>query len=82
MSEREADPLGVTIGAREIYDQVVGLRGDVRSLVESREAVDETLADHEQRLRSVERWKYSVPVAAIGALTSTVVTIYKAVGGA
>lgn len=75
------DPLGVHIGAREIYDQVVGLRGDVRSLVESREAVEETLDDHEERLRSIERWKYSVPVAALSAVAGAVVSIVKATGG-
>lgn len=77
----EADPLGVTIGAREIYDQVVGLRDDVRSLVQSSEHVDETLEDHEQRIRSIERWKYSVPAAALSAIAGAVVTIVKTTGG-
>ncbi|MGW5637123.1 hypothetical protein [Streptomyces sp. NPDC003832] len=80
MSESQ-DPLGVHIGAREIYDQVVGLREDVRSLVQSREEVDETLADHEERLRSVERWKYTVGTAAFGAIASAGITIAKALGG-
>jgi hypothetical protein len=75
------DPLGVTIGAREIYDQVVGLRDDVRSLVQSNSDVVKTLDDHEQRIRSVERWKYAVPTAAIGALVSAGITIAKAIGG-
>lgn len=77
----ERDPLGVTIGAREIYDQVVGLRDDVRSLVQKDEAVQETLDDHEKRIRANERWRYSVPVAALGAVVSAGITIAKAIGG-
>ncbi len=75
------DPLGVHIGAREIYDQVIGLRDDVRSLVQSSEDVEKTLEDHEQRIRGIERWKYSVPAAALSALAGAVVTIFKASGG-
>jgi hypothetical protein len=74
----EQDPLGVTISAREIYDQIVGLRDDVRSLVQSNQEVSKTLDDHEDRIRSVERWKYSVPVAALGAVASAGVTIFTA----
>jgi hypothetical protein len=75
------DPLGVTISAREIYDQIVGLRDDVRSLVQSNAEVGKVLDDHEDRLRSVERWKYAVPTALIGALASAGITISKAIGG-
>lgn len=80
MSE-ERDPLAVTIGAREIYDQVVGLRDDVRTLVQSNEDVEKTLDDHEERLRSVERWKYAVPTAALGGIVSAGLAIAKAIGG-
>lgn len=76
----DQDPLGVTISAREIYDQIVGLRDDVRSLVQSNAEVGKVLDDHETRLRSVERWKYTVPVAALTAVTSAGVTIAKAFG--
>lgn len=75
----EENPFGVTISAREIYDQIVGLRDDVRSLVQSNQEVSRTLDDHESRLRSVERWKYSVPLAALGAVASTGVAVFTAV---
>ncbi|MGW4986306.1 hypothetical protein ACWEQ3_01465 [Streptomyces mirabilis] len=77
----EQDPLGVTISAREIYDQIVGLRDDVRSLVQSNAEVSKQLEDHEGRLRSVERWKYAVPTATVGAIVSAGITIAKAIGG-
>lgn len=73
----ERDPLGVTISAREIYDQIVGLRDDVRSLTQSNEHVTTTLDDHEERLRTVERWKYSVPTAVLTAVLAAVVTLLK-----
>jgi hypothetical protein len=76
----EQDPLGVNISAREIYDQIVGLRDDVRSLVQSNAAVQTTLDDHETRIRSVERWKYAVPTATVGAIVSAGITIAKALG--
>lgn len=78
----ENEPLGVvTIGAREIYDQLIGLRSDVQTLTQTNTAVQATLDDHEQRLRSVERWKYAVPTAAIGGIVSAGITIAKAIGG-
>jgi hypothetical protein len=76
----DQDPLGVNISAREIYDQIVGLRDDVRSLVQSNAAVQTTLDDHETRIRSVERWKYAVPTATVGAIVSAGITIAKALG--
>jgi hypothetical protein len=76
----EQDPLGVTISAREIYDQIVGLRDDVRSLVQSNAEVSKALDDHETRLRNVERWKYAVPTALVGAVVSAGITISKALG--
>jgi hypothetical protein len=69
--------LGVTISAREIYDQIVGLRDDVRSLVQSNQEVSKTLDDHEERIRGIERWKYSVPVAALGAVASAAIAAYQ-----
>ncbi|MFJ9616700.1 hypothetical protein [Streptomyces noursei] len=67
----ESDGLTVTIGAREIYDELVGVRADVRSLLESRADVDKTLGDHESRIRVLERWKYGIPgVVALSAIAA------------
>ncbi|MFG3349226.1 hypothetical protein ACGF1Z_29735 [Streptomyces sp. NPDC048018] len=73
MDDQE-DPLGVRIGAREIYDEVVGLREDVRSLGQEGESVTETLEDHETRIRGLEseRAKYTLPVALITAVATVV----------
>lgn len=78
MSER--DPLGVTISAREIYDEIVGMREDVRSLTQHHESVRDTLTDHEERLRTLERWKYALPTAAVSGVLAAGVTIARASG--
>jgi len=76
----EPEP-SVRITLREVYDQVVGMRDDVRSLAQDREATDRKLGDHEERLRVIERWKYGVPIASLAAIASAVAAVLKA-GGA
>lgn len=62
----------VTISAREIYDEIVGMRDDLRSLAQSRNDDTKTLDDHENRLRSVERWKYGIPVTAVASVVAVI----------
>jgi hypothetical protein len=69
MAEQEE---GVTITFRDMYDEIVGMRADVQSLTQTRESTADTLDDHESRLRSIERWKYGIPVTTICAVASTV----------
>lgn len=65
----------VTIGAREIYDELVAMREDVRTSTQSLATVSATLADHEDRIRSGERWRYSIPAALVTAVLSAATTI-------
>ena len=65
----------VTIGAREIYDELVAMREDVRASTQNLATVTDTLADHEDRVRSLERWRYSVPAALVTAFLSAATTI-------
>lgn len=67
-----SEPQGVMITLREVYDEIVGMRSDVQSLTQSRATTDDKLEDHESRLRSVERWKYGIPVTTICAVGSTI----------
>jgi hypothetical protein len=76
----ERDPLGVVISSREIYDEIVGMREDVRSLSQHNERVTETLADHEDRIRGLERWKYALPVAAVTSAGTLITAALKATG--
>lgn len=71
-----ADPNeGVTITFREVYDEIVGMRGDVRSLTETRENTRDILEDHESRMRALERWKYGIPVATLTGVVGIVAAV-------
>lgn len=80
MSEDRDQVGGVTIGAREIYDAVVALREDVRTLTHDHESVDQSLKDHEERIRGLERWRYAMPTSILLAVGSVVATVLKATG--
>jgi len=40
--------------------------------------LDDSLIDHEERLRRTERWMYALPASLITALISIVVALYSA----
>lgn len=74
-SDREPDALGaVTISAREIYDEIIGVREDVRGLRQSRDAVTEAQEDHEERIRALESWRYALPVTALGTVAALIIS--------
>jgi len=52
----------------DIYEELVALRADVAALVPS-------VPDHEQRIRSLERWRYALPPALILGVGSVVLTV-------
>ncbi|MFJ1754179.1 hypothetical protein ACIQBJ_29120 [Kitasatospora sp. NPDC088391] len=66
---------GVVIGPREIYDQLVGVREDVRSLAQSSDAVDKTLRDHEDRVRALEVWRYGVVASGLAGGTALITDV-------
>jgi hypothetical protein len=59
------DPLAVRITGREIYDAVVRLTGRVDVLIEQQTATRAEVADHEARLRAVERRLWPLPTAGL-----------------
>lgn len=60
------DPLvGVTITAREIYDGIVRLTGRVDVLIEQQSATQQDVADHEARLRALEKARWPLPTLAV-----------------
>lgn len=84
------EPLaGVVITAREIYDAVVRLTGRMDVLIEQHSAMGQDLrdeisradtrhADHESRLRSLEKARWPLPsLAAVVALASLAVAIIR-----
>ncbi|MFD3956568.1 MULTISPECIES: hypothetical protein [Streptomyces] len=79
MSERE--PLGVQITAREIYDELRDMRGEVRTMAQHLDTDKTAIADHEARIRAIERWKYSIPAAVLMGIASVAVEVARATGG-
>lgn len=66
--------LRITI--RDVYDEVKGLREDVRvALQQSRENTTD-VADHEMRVRDLERWKYALPPTLLFAAGSLAVALF------
>lgn len=66
-----SDPNGVTITLKDVYVELSKLRDTVNALTPQ----SEQLADHESRLRGLEKWKYALPTSVILAITSVIVTI-------
>ena len=76
----EPEP-SVRITLREVYDQVVGMRDDVRSIAQSRDDTAKILADHEERLRGVERWRYGVPTAVLTSVLAAGAALLRTILG-
>lgn len=57
---------------RENEARYAELRSDVRALNQTLGAIMQAQVDHEQRIRSVERWKLSVPVSVLLALATVI----------
>ena len=55
------------------------LTGHLEAIDSRNTAADKTLADYEGRLRSLERWRYSVPVSALAAIGAAVAAVFQAV---
>jgi hypothetical protein len=61
-----AEPLGgITITSREVYDAVVRLTGRVDVLITQESVTRSDVADHETRLRAMERARWPLPSAAV-----------------
>lgn len=72
------DGLHVMIGLGEIYDKVVTLSGKVDQLLAHREDSVKDLADHETRIRLLEKARWPLPaLAAIVSVAALVVSLIK-----
>lgn len=61
-----AEPLGgITITSREVYDAVVRLTGRVDVLISQQSGTQAEVADHETRIRTMERARWPLPSAAV-----------------
>ena len=60
------------ISLLDIYTKQIEMGADMKSLKEQ-------LPDHETRIRSLEHWKYGLPLAGITALGSLALAVYSLV---
>lgn len=69
----------VEIGAREIYDAVMATQAAVSGLAEQMRDATRHVADHEYRLRDVERARWPLPalsiVVALAALAASLAPV-------
>lgn len=73
------DPFSGVVTARDVYSELVGVRSDVQRIADGMEAqkrhADEreqahkhVHADHEDRLRRLERWRWGTGAALTGVM--------------
>jgi hypothetical protein len=55
------------------------LTGHVEAINQRDGITDRLLADYENRLRALERWRYALPTSVLAAMVSAVVAIVAAV---
>jgi hypothetical protein len=55
----------VLIGLQQIYDKLVALEATVARLVDHTDGAKVDLADHENRLRALERSRWPLPAASV-----------------
>lgn len=66
-----ADAAGaVRITQRDIYNEVVDLRKEVTPLVKA-------VPDHEERIRSLEKWAYAIPPTFLLAVAAVISAFVK-----
>jgi len=65
MQPHDLPPPVVTIGLKEIYDQLVSLNTKVEVLMGDQADTDKRVTDHETRLRSLERARWPLPTVSV-----------------
>lgn len=74
-----ADDSHVVITSREIYDAVVRLTGRVDVLISQQAEAAKDLADHEGRIRTLERARWPLPsVGLLIAVLSLIIAFLRA----
>lgn len=61
------------VTTKDLWMEIVKLRTDLGPTIQN--AAD--VPDHENRLRSLERWRYGIPPAILGAIASVIATFWK-----
>ena len=73
----QGDRLAAALGGVE--RTLERLTGHLESIDARNARADVTLADYETRLRSLERWRYALPISALSAIAAAAVATFQAV---
>lgn len=68
---------GVFIPLDSIYRTLLEVRYDVRDMAAKLDRNAEAAADHEHRIRDLERWKYATSAALLTSLVALIVEIVR-----
>jgi hypothetical protein len=67
----------IIVTSREVYDAVVRLTGRVDVLISQQSSTQQDVADHEARLRSLEKSRWPLPsVAVLLSLAALLVGVF------
>lgn len=71
----------VEITPREVYDQVLEMRGEISTFIAEQRSFNTTSItvrdDHERRIRVGERWQWAIPPALLGVLLNVALVLGK-----
>lgn len=79
MSEEPRPYAMVTI--TDVYGQQRELAGKVEAALARQQQNTERLDDHENRLRSLEAWRYALPLSTISAIIAAIAAVASTVLG-
>lgn len=65
----------------DIHDDILKISGKLDVISQRNQTADAIHADHETRLRMLERWRYAFPVSALASIAAVVLTIWQSTGG-
>lgn len=71
---------GVLITFQQMYNELQRLVGELHDVNTAMKGHGMTAADHEIRLRALERWRYSLPISlvvAVGSGTIAIVSLFR-----
>lgn len=68
-------PLGYTVTMGDVYGELRQLAGQLQTSIAQQEMTRAQLQDHETRLRSLEAWRYALPVSALSAVAAAIAAI-------
>lgn len=80
MADEQTHPYAV-VTITDVYGQQRELSGKVEAALARQEQHTERLADHETRIRSLEAWRYALPLSTISAIIAAIAAVASTILG-